>query len=100
MKVIELREEARALAIKGYYKMKKQELIEALDKYYNISHLKKNYKIKLTSNNSTLEIPINNCSELREAMAELIRVKYSNIKHGYAQIELFEDNKLKWREKC
>lgn len=97
--LIELKEEAKALGIKGYYKMKKQQLIITLEKFYKLEEPKKFYKIKLTSNHSTLEIPITHTSELRDAIGEFKKVKLSNISQGYAQIELFSNNKLIRREK-
>ena len=97
--LVELKEEAKALGIKGYYKMKKQEIIVALGKYYELEEPKKFYKIKLTSNSGTLEIPITHTSELRGAIAEFKKTKSSNISQSYPQIELFENNKLIRREK-
>jgi len=98
-KLVELKLEAKALGIKGYYKMKKNELIIALEKFYKLEDPKKFYKIKLTSNHSTLEIPITHTSELRDAIGEFKKTKFSNLFQGYSQIELFENNKLIRREK-
>lgn len=95
----ELKAEAKALGIKGYYKMKKQKLIITLEKFYELEEPKKFYKIKLTSNSGTLEIPITHTSELREAIAEFKKTKSSIISQSYPQIELYSNNKLIRREK-
>ena len=97
--LIELKAEAKALGIKGYYKMKKQEIILTLEKFYKLEEPKKFYKIKLTSNHSTLEIPITHSSELRDAIGEFKKTKSSIISQGYSQIELYSNNKLIRREK-
>jgi len=99
--VTELKQEAKALGIKGYYKLKKKELIETLEKYYSLENnfIKKFYKIKLTSNNGTLEIPLPQVNGFREAMVKFKKTKSSNLSHSYPQLELFEDNKLIRRER-
>lgn len=73
MKVLELKEKAKNLGIKGYYKMKKQELLDAIlyaethDEYGDpiIIDIKPDiiYNVVLKRNGETLEIPVDSVSE-------------------------------------
>ena len=81
MKVLELKEKAKSLGIKGYYKMKKQQLLDAIlyaethDEYddpiiLNIDPIIKpdikpdiNYTVVLKRNGETLEIPVDSVDE-------------------------------------
>jgi hypothetical protein len=60
MKVLELKEKAKSLGIKGYYKMKKQELLDAIkaieEKQKPVS--KDQYYCILTKKEEILRVPI------------------------------------------
>lgn len=73
MKVLELKEKAKSLGIKGYYKMKKQQLLDAIlyaethDEYDDpiILDIEPdiNYTVVLKRNGETLEIAVDSVDE-------------------------------------
>lgn len=56
MKALELKEKAKSLGIKGYYKMKKQELLDAIKALEPVS--KDQYHCVLTKKEEILRVPI------------------------------------------
>ena len=95
MKVLELKEKAKSLGIKGYYKMKKQQLLDAI--FYAETHdeyddpiikpdIKPdiNYTVVLKRNGETLEIPV-------DSVDEFFRTAKSNKR--FPLVELYASNK-------
>lgn len=106
MKVAELKEKAKNLGIKGYYKLKKQELLDTIkeeeEKINNSSvsseKVKDNYYIKLQSNSGSITIPIINI-ESRHAILKEFKECKIKLDKNYPVIELYNGDKLLRRER-
>ena len=58
MKALELKEKAKSLGIKGYYKMKKQELLDAIKAIEENTITKDQYHCVLSKKDEELRVPI------------------------------------------
>lgn len=103
MKVLELKEKAKSLGIKSYYKMKKQELLDAIKEAElepepepaipTIIIENENapeYKVVLKRNEGILEFPLHETDD-RKAFTEFIKIVKSN--KEYPLGELFKNGK-------
>lgn len=86
MKVLELKEKAKALGINGYYKMKKQELLDAIKAAETIDH----YYMVMTNKDGILQIPI-----LQDTETLVIKEFYTKFRSNneYKMAELFRNGK-------
>ncbi len=91
MKVLELKEKAKSLGIKGYYKMKKQELLDAIKEPESEQVEKQeNYKCKFRKKDEIVEFSIHKETD-KEALREF--VKWFATQKDFNLGELFKNDR-------
>jgi hypothetical protein len=100
MKVLELKEKAKSLGIKNYYKMKKQELLDAIKEIGDEAEkpeaeaeqkeTKENYKCKFKKRDEIVEFSIHKETD-KEALSEFI--KWFATQRDFNLGELFKNDK-------
>ena len=105
MKVAELKEKAKSLGIKGYYKMKKQQLLdiikskeEAVEEVKKVEETKDNFFVKLIGNGGSIVLPLVNI-ETRHDMIKEYMDCVKKLDKNYPLIELYNGEKLLRRQK-
>tara|TARA_R110000851_G_C13089954_1_gene566771 strand:+ start:388 stop:705 length:318 start_codon:yes stop_codon:yes gene_type:complete len=97
MKVSLLKEKAKSLGIKGYYKMKKQELLDSIKEIETVAEaeaepeVKPNYTCKFRKGDGILEFPLNEVETDRDALREF--VKWFSTQQDFLLGELFKNDK-------
>tara|TARA_R110000868_G_scaffold126793_2_gene334067 strand:- start:412 stop:762 length:351 start_codon:yes stop_codon:yes gene_type:complete len=108
MKVSLLKEKAKSLGIKGYYKMKKQELLDSIKEIETVAEAEKpeaeavveqpvveevkpNYTCKFRKGDGILEFPLNEVETDRDALREF--VKWFSTQQDFLLGELFKNDK-------
>lgn len=92
MKVLELKEKAKSLGIKGYYKMKKQELLDAIlnaEQEEPLSPIKEEpfgYYTELKTKHTTIRIDIDT-ENIQEATRQFFKIGKENPK--FPLLELY-----------
>lgn len=93
MKVSLLKEKAKSLGIKGYYKMKKQELLDAIKALEPVleEEAKDNYKCKYRKRDGIVEFSLNEVETDKDALREF--VKWFSTQQDFLLGELFKNDK-------
>ena len=106
MKVSLLKEKAKSLGIKGYYKMKKQELLDSIKEIEAVAEAEKpeaeaekpeaeevkpNYTCKFRKGDGIVEFPLNEVETDRDALREF--VKWFSTQQDFLLGELFKNDK-------
>lgn len=95
MKVSLLKEKAKSLGIKGYYKMKKQELLDAIKALEPVAEpepeAKDNYKCKYRKRDGIVEFSLNEVETDKDALREF--VKWFSTQQDFLLGELFKNDK-------
>jgi len=97
MKVSLLKEKAKSLGIKGYYKMKKQELLDSIKEIEEKpeaeaeKEAKDNYKCKYRKRDGIVEFSLNEVETDKDALREF--VKWFSTQQDFFLGELFKNDK-------
>lgn len=96
MKVSLLKEKAKSLGIKGYYKMKKQELLDSIKELEPVleepeAKVKDNYKCKYRKRDGIVEFSLNEVETNKDALREF--VKWFSTQQDFLLGELFKNDK-------
>ena len=93
MKVSLLKEKAKSLGIKKYYKMKKQELLDSIKEIEEKpeAEAKDNYKCKYRKRDGIVEFSLNEVKTDKDALREF--VKWFSTQQDFLLGELFKNDK-------